>query len=89
MPPKARGSAQPSWPSRPANRFRRRREEQARTLIEEAAEVAARVLEPWRGRVEFVALGGDRSAVDEVLKALKKNPPPEVKKPKYPLRAGK
>ena len=52
-----------------ANRFRRRREEQARALIEEAAEVAARVLEPWRDRVEFVALGGDRKAIDEVLKA--------------------
>jgi peptide subunit release factor 1 (eRF1) len=51
------------------SRFRRRREEQARALIEEAAEVAARVLEPWRGRVEFVALGGDRKAIDEVLKA--------------------
>ncbi len=52
-----------------ANRFRRRREEQARALIEEAAEVAATVLEPWRGRVEFVALGGDRRAIDDVLKA--------------------
>jgi hypothetical protein len=52
-----------------ANRFRRRREEQARALIEEAAEVAARVLEPWRNRVEFVALGGDRAAVREVLAA--------------------
>src|SRR5690242_2821526 len=41
-----------------ANRFRRRREEQARALVDEAAEVAAAVLEPWRGRVEFVALGG-------------------------------
>jgi tricorn protease len=27
-------------------------------------------------------------AIDEVLKALKRNPPAEVKKPKYPLRAG-
>jgi hypothetical protein len=52
-----------------ANRFRRRREEQARALIEEAAEVAARVLEPWRKRIEFVALGGDRSAIDQVLAA--------------------
>ena len=52
-----------------ANRFRRRREEQARALIEEAAEVAVRVLEPWRGRVEFVALGGDRGAISEVLAA--------------------
>ena len=52
-----------------ANRFRRRREEQARVLIEEAAEVAASVLEPWRGRVKFVALGGDRKAIDHVLKS--------------------
>ena len=52
-----------------ANRFRRRREEQARALIAEAAEVAVHVLEPWRGRVEFVALGGDRAAIDAVLAA--------------------
>jgi VLRF1 release factor-like protein len=51
-----------------SNRFRRRREEQARALIEEAAEVAAGVLEPWRERIERVALGGDRKAIDEVLK---------------------
>jgi hypothetical protein len=50
-----------------ANRFRRRREEQAQALVAEAADVAARMLEPWRDRVEFVALGGDRSAVDRVL----------------------
>src|SRR5438105_11487733 len=50
-----------------ANRFRRRRDEQARALIEEAAEVAERVLEPWRDRVEFAALGGDRAAIDRVL----------------------
>ena len=48
-------------------RFRRRREEQARALIEAAAETAVSVLEPWRDRVEFVALGGDRSAVDAVV----------------------
>ena len=52
-----------------ANRFRRRREEQARALVDEAAEVAARVLSPWRDRVEFAALGGDRAAVDAVLAA--------------------
>ena len=52
-----------------ANRFRRRREEQARELVDDAAEVAARVLEPHRGRIEFVALGGDRAAVDAVLAA--------------------
>jgi hypothetical protein len=52
-----------------ANRFRRRRDEQARALIDEAADVAVRVLEPWRGRIEFAALGGDRAAVDQVLEA--------------------
>jgi hypothetical protein len=50
-------------------RFRRRREEQARALVEAAAETAVQVLEPWRDRVEFVALGGDRSAVEAVLAA--------------------
>lgn len=50
-----------------ANRFRRRREEQVNDLVREAAEVAARVLEPWRQRIEFVALGGDRTAIDSVL----------------------
>jgi len=52
-----------------SGRFSRRRDEQARALIEEAAGVAVRVLEPWRNRVEFVALGGDRTAVDGVLAA--------------------
>src|SRR6266545_7016132 len=52
-----------------ANRFRRRREEQARASIEEAAETAAAVLEPWRNRIEFVALGGDRDVVNQVLAA--------------------
>jgi Actinobacteria/chloroflexi VLRF1 release factor len=52
-----------------SNRFRRRREEQADALVREAAEVAARVLTPWRERVEFVALGGDRAAVAAVLAA--------------------
>ena len=52
-----------------ANRFRRRREEQERELIDVAAGEAARVLGPWRKRVEHVALGGDRSAVTRVLAA--------------------
>jgi hypothetical protein len=52
-----------------ANRFRRRREEQERALIDEAAETAARVLEPYRDGIEFTALGGDRRAVDAVLAA--------------------
>jgi Actinobacteria/chloroflexi VLRF1 release factor len=47
-----------------ANRFRRRREEQAKALHEEAASVAARVLtQP----TEFAALGGDRRAVEATL----------------------
>jgi tricorn protease len=40
----------------------------------------------------LMAKGGDPQldrAVEEVMKALKKNPPLEVKKPKYPLRAGR
>lgn len=52
-----------------ANRFRRRREEQARALTDEAAAVAGRVLGPWRARVEFVAFGGDRRAVADTLAA--------------------
>jgi hypothetical protein len=52
-----------------SGRFRRRREQQARGLIEEAAEVAVKTLEPWRDRVERVALGGDRAAVNQVIAA--------------------
>jgi peptide subunit release factor 1 (eRF1) len=52
-----------------ANRFRRRREEQGRALALEAAETAAEVLRPWRDHIEFVALGGDRSAVHYALGA--------------------
>src|SRR2546421_5922848 len=39
-----------------SGRFSRRRHEQARALIEEAAEVAVRGLEPWRDPGEFVGL---------------------------------
>ena len=52
-----------------ANRFRRRRGEQERELIDEAAAETARVLGPWQGRVERVALGGDRDAARRVLGA--------------------
>jgi Actinobacteria/chloroflexi VLRF1 release factor len=52
-----------------ANRFRRRREGQERELVAEAAAEAERVLGPWRGRVQHVALGGDRSAVERTLAA--------------------
>ena len=50
-----------------ASRFRRRREEQARALLEDAGEAAARVLEPHRARLEAVALGGDRTAVRRMI----------------------
>jgi hypothetical protein len=50
-----------------ANRFRRRREEQARVLLEDAGEVTARVLEPHRDRLEAVALGGDRTAIRRMI----------------------
>jgi hypothetical protein len=52
-----------------SNRFRRRRGEQERELVDAAASEAARVLEPWRGRIEHVALGGDRSAVSRVIES--------------------
>jgi hypothetical protein len=52
-----------------ANRFRRRREGQARILVEAAAENGVRVLEPFRGRLHAVALGGDRTAVRQALAA--------------------
>jgi hypothetical protein len=52
-----------------ANRFRRRREGQERELVEHAAAETVRVLGPWRGRVERVALGGDRAASRRVLAA--------------------
>ena len=50
-----------------ANRFRRRREEQARLLLQEAGEVADRVLAPERPVVEAIALGGDRTAVRKMI----------------------
>jgi peptide subunit release factor 1 (eRF1) len=53
-----------------ANRFRRRREEQERALIDAAAETAARILEPFRERIEHVALGGDRAAAARVAERL-------------------
>lgn len=50
-----------------ANRFRRRRDEQARAALQEAAEVAARLLDPERARLDAVALGGDRTAVRRMI----------------------
>jgi peptide subunit release factor 1 (eRF1) len=53
-----------------ANRFRRRREEQARTALLAAADVAARVLGPERNRLDAVALGGDREAIRRMVELL-------------------
>lgn len=50
-----------------ANRFRRRREKQARELVEDAGETGLEILTPWLDRVEHVALGGDRAAIRAVL----------------------
>src|SRR3954470_15258572 len=55
-----------------ANRFRRRREGQARILVEAAAETGVRVLEPFRGRLRAVALGGDRTAIRQALAASRR-----------------
>jgi len=52
-----------------SGRFSRRREEQARALIDQAADTAVHVLAPHRDRAEYAALGGDRTAVDRVLAA--------------------
>jgi hypothetical protein len=48
-------------------RFARRREGQARVALDEAADVAARVLAPVAGELAGVVLGGDRRAVAAVL----------------------
>ena len=53
-----------------SSRFRRRREEQERALIEAAVETARSVLEPYRDRIEHVALGGDRAAAARVVEQL-------------------
>jgi hypothetical protein len=50
-----------------ANRFRRRREEQARALLVDAGETVSRVLEPFRDRLEAVSRGGDRTAVRRMI----------------------
>jgi Actinobacteria/chloroflexi VLRF1 release factor len=52
-----------------SSRFRRRREEQARELIEAAADHAVRVLSPHLPNLEAVALGGDRLAVRRTVAA--------------------
>ena len=56
---KAGGSSQ--------QRCARRRAGQARVALEAAADVAARILVPWAGRLDAVVLGGDRRALETVL----------------------
>jgi peptide subunit release factor 1 (eRF1) len=53
-----------------ANRFRRRRDEQERALLDAAVETADQVLSPYRDRIEWVALGGDRGAAARVVERL-------------------
>ena len=48
-------------------RFERRREEQARMALEQAADTAAQVLLPHRADLDALVLGGDRSALREVI----------------------
>ena len=50
-----------------ANRFRRRREEQARDLYDRAAALADAVLAPHAERIDHLVLTGDRLGIDEVV----------------------
>jgi peptide subunit release factor 1 (eRF1) len=50
-----------------SGRFARRRENQARDALADAADVAARVLLPHWDDLEHVVLGGDRRALATVL----------------------
>jgi len=49
------------------HRFARRREGQVRVALGAAADNAVRILVPEVGRLDAIVVGGDRSAVDEVL----------------------
>jgi hypothetical protein len=53
-----------------ANRFRRRREEQERELLDAATATARAVLEPYNDRIEYLALGGDRGAATKAADRL-------------------
>ena len=48
-------------------RFERRRGEQARMALEQAADTAARVIVPHRSDLDALVLGGDRAALREVM----------------------
>ncbi len=55
-------------------RFERRREEQARMALEQAADTAVRVLLPHRADLDAVVLGGDRAALREVIGDVRLRP---------------
>jgi hypothetical protein len=55
-------------------RFERRREEQARMSLEQAADTAARVLLPHRADLDALVVGGDRAALREVLGDVRLRP---------------
>jgi hypothetical protein len=55
-------------------RFERRREEQARSALEQAADTAVRVLLPHRADLDALVLGGDRSALREVMADIRMRP---------------
>ena len=55
-------------------RFERRREEQARMSLEQAADTAARVLLPHRADLDALVVGGDRAALREVLGDIRLRP---------------
>jgi hypothetical protein len=57
-----------------ARRFERRREEQARLALEQAADTAVRILLPHRDDLEALVLGGDRRALAEVLEDVRLRP---------------
>ena len=55
-------------------RFERRREEQARMALEQAAGTAARVLIPHRADLDALVVGGDRAALREVMEDVRMRP---------------
>jgi hypothetical protein len=55
-------------------RFERRREDQARLALEQAADTAARVLLPHRADLDALVIGGDRSALREVMGDVRLRP---------------
>ena len=57
-----------------ARRFERRRAGQARLALEQAADTAARVLLPHRADLDAVVLGGDRTALREVMADVRMRP---------------